>query len=421
MSNPTQPESPAAPLPPDALASGGKGQHEPVRLVAAVSGLIASAQEIPAGEKSDLRRLVHQWLEPRFEVLTPEGAFSRLAHEIWRIRARAIPTLVRTFVPDELQQNLLPIGTRGTHREINPVTLLSAGLGGNGDHETKRRRFEAQRELALGYYSLWLVTDAEYRGTRDTRRIDQSEKSESDRDRFIAFLRHEGVIAAHQSDVLIRTAHDTEPPYRCTGIAIAGQAEPFVVPAPGADSWRLNKLPKQDLVTMPTPDGDIKAFLTVRRKGIMQTIAKMLLLGISNPRHVPDRRGIRFAYRDLDELRRGSQFVSERIGLALARKEHMQAADPEFNPYAAPNLVLVKDTATYMDREIEIQNFLATQHVDLMTSHGPENSTRYHRRQYTDPKGILPQLFPPDLYGIDWQDELVQLEMDRHIIAPLPT
>lgn len=421
---PDQSQPPAeAPGAPGADAPGSQPSAvQSVRLIAAVSSLVSGATPELFTNHASGRRYIAEWLKPRLEFVTDfreTTVYRRYGHELWRIHHEALPALMKTFLPKDLQQKVSCRHHRKKQGGSDPLTLLSIARngGGNGDQV---KRFEAMRDLALGYYFLWLVTEAEYRSAMSRQYWKEHVKTRGDRARFLEYLRGAGVVVGEARRVALHTTHEPEPPYRCVGITCRDDtAETVFVETPSGEVC-THMVPGQELVTLATPDGSLPALYIVRRKGVIQTIAKMLLLGIANPRNVPDRRGIRFAYRSLDELKRGSAWISERVGLAIGRKAHVVEGDPEVNPYAAPNLIVLKDSATYLDLEIEIQNFLAVQHVDLLRSFGPENSLRYHRRQYTDPKGIFPQLYPPDHYGVDWQDDMVQHEMDRRIIASIP-
>lgn len=400
---------------PGALAPGDTPPAAPLRLPSIVRDLIERVT--PDCRPSEARERVAEWLTSRHAVLgfRPETVYRRFAFELTRVRYDLVPVCVERFVPRGVERGLAPKPVRMARdqRLIDPLLVLDQARG--KDAGDARTRFEAERDLALAYLSLWLVTDAELTGEKDRLRWRQERKTAKDRNMFLAHLRREGVLTGQTRTVRPIVTFDERPPHRCTSITLPGEGT-FVAGSAGSNIH--HRLTPVDLVRLDVPGGPLPALFLPRRKGILQTIAKMLLARLDTPLNVPDRRGVRFAYRNEEELRAGSEFVGK-ICLGLVRKTHLVHEAAPVNPYASPDLLIVKDSAAFHDRTIEVQHLLARQHMDVQLSQGPEHYLLYHRRQYTAPDGLLPELFPERLYGIDWTAIHVQRQMDEHIRSTL--
>lgn len=369
----------------------------------------------PNARPADARDRIAQWLTQRHAIggFRPETVFARYAYELNRVRYDLVPNNVLRFVPNGTGRGLAGKPRRGGYDQhtVDPITVLREAQTAGGD---PRRRFEAERDLALAYLSLWLVSDAELTGEQDHRRWDQDRKTAKDRNMFLDHLRRNDVITGETRLVRPVVLHNLQSPHRCLGIAVRGGSE-FMVG--DLTKGKRIKVDAVDMVRINLSGDQIPALFLPRRKGILQTIAKMLLSRLDTPLNVPDRRGVRFAYRTEEDLRAASTFISSKVCLGLIRKTHLENEDVPVNPYAAPNLLLVKDSAAFHDRTIEVQHLLARQHMDVQHSQGPEHYLLYHRRQYTAPDGLFPELFPREIYGVDWQSAQVQLMMDEHIRA----
>lgn len=421
MSNTPETAPPSAEvLPPDAGASGVKEPETELGFVDVVAPLIRGVKQEFFEQRAAGREYVARWFRERLEEtilrdFEDETVYRRIAAELKRVHDEALPGLIENFVPDDLRANLACRIQPGNEHD-DALTLIRTAQVGQGSSVDRVSRFEAERDLALAYNFLLLVTDLEYGGARHLQAWDQTEKTKTDQRRLVKFLRRAGVIVGPTTPSPLYVTLDEASEFRCAGIEhdFSG-ARCVFAPLAAAEKPALRKLPRHEHVWLRTPQGLIPAFLIVRRKGVIQTIAKMLVSGMSDPRSVPDRRGIRFAYRSTEELKAGSTFVLRQLGYAGGLKKHVAAEDPTANPHAATNLLLVKGQVHHRSQNIEVQHMLATQHVDLMLSTGPENATRYHRRMYTDPHGIFMQLFPPAHYGVDWQDVAVQKKMDHYV------
>lgn len=409
-------------LPPDAGASGVKEPEAELGFVDIVAPLIRGAKPEFFEQRAAGREYVAQWFRERLEEtilrdFEDDTVYRRIAAELKRVHDEALPGLIENFVPDDLRANLACRIKPGNEHD-DALNLISTAQALQGSGADRVSRFEAERDLALAYNFLLLVTDLEYGGARHLQAWNQTKKTRSDERRLVKFLRRAGVIVGPTAPSPLYVTLDEAAEFRCAGIEhdFSGARCVFAPPA-AAEKPTLRILPKHEHVWLQTPQGLIPAFLIVRRKGVIQTIAKMLVSSMSDPRSVPDRRGIRFAYRSAEELKIGGDFVLRQLGYAGGLKKHVAAEDPIANPHAAKNLVLVKGQVHYRSQNIEVQHMLATQHVDLVLSTGPENATRYHRRMYTDPRGILMQLFPPIHYGVDWQSPELQAKMDDLVNA----
>ncbi|TAK04965.1 hypothetical protein EPO33_03130 [Patescibacteria group bacterium] len=393
-------------------------QRSPVpRLPRLVHDLIDDVSSVQ--RPGEARERLAQWLRSRHAVggFQPETVYARYAFELTRVRHELLPSNVERFVPPELRLRL-GVEPRPRRKDLaeDPLALMRDALIDPQNADEKRRQFEIQRDLALAYLALWLVTDAELTGKLDRARWDQERKTERDRTLFLIHLRKRGVITGDVRTVRLRVHLDAEPPHRCMRIDLPGEREPFYQGKAGVAQKRKTR--SLDVVRLGLPDLPT-VLLMPRRKGVLQTIAKMLLQRLDSPLNVPDRRGVRFIYRNERELEAGSDFIGRKICLGLAHKSHLATRDLPVNPYAAPNLRIVKDSAAFYDRTMEVQHVLGNQHVDILYSLGLEQFLLYHGRQYTAPDGLFMELFPPTIYGVDWEHPQVQLRVYEHIRASL--
>lgn len=417
MTDTPETPQPAEGAPLVAAAVGGSETAD-LAFVDVIAPLIRDAKEEHFSQRPAGREYVARWFRERIaetmlRELRDDTVYERIARELERVHEEALPALIETFVPEALREKLACHIERGAPHDdaLNLIRIARAGTESDADPV---RRFEAKRDLALAYNFLLLVTDLEYGGARHLQFWVQNEKTETDKRQLVKFLRRAGVIVGPTAPSPLYVTLDESSEHRCAGIEYDfSGARCVFAPLTEAEKPTARKLPKHEHVWLRTSHGLLPAFLVVRRKGVIQTIAKMLVSGLSDPRSVPDRRGIRLAYRTTDELKIGSAFVLRELGYAGGLKHHVVAEDPTANPHAAQNLVLVKGQIHFRGQTIEVQHMLAAQHVDLMLSTGTENATRYHRRMYTDPRGIFMQLFPPAHYGVDWQNPELQAEMDQ--------
>lgn len=398
---------------PGVLPPGDTAPAATLRLPMIVRDLV---QQVPPELRpAEARERVAAWLTTRHAVFgfQPETVYKRFAYELTRVRYELLPTCVRRFVPQGLERGLA-LKPRVVRAEnvIDPLAVLHEAYA-DANAYPGRRRFEAERDLALAYLALWLVTDAELTGVKDRQRWREDRKSAKDRNMFMDHLRRAGVLAGPTNSVKPIVTLDRAPPHRCLTMTVRGHRE-FVCGDPTSPGIHP-KVSDVDLIGLDTSDGRIPAFFLPRRKGILQTIAKMLLARLDTPLSVPDRRGVRFAYRNEEELQAGAAFVGRKVCLGLVRKTHLENEAAPVNPYAAPNLLIIKDSAAFHDSTIEVQHLLARQHIDVQYSRGPEHYLLYHRRQYTAPDGLFTELFPTVIYRTDWLLPYAQLQMDEHI------
>ena len=171
---------------------------------------------------------------------------------------------------------------------------------------------------------------------------------------------------------------------------------------------------KEWVVTLPLKTGPIQAIIRMRRKNPLQVIAK--LWGdsrISDLAYVPDIHGIRLAYFTEADMHSGVDVMRNQTAL-ISDTERKVAG---LNPHSAKWLEIISQQATFLDKIWEIQHITAKQMYDIEYSAGQENHMLYHRRGYTEfPNGLFYQLFPPEIYGIEWADPSVCSQMDEHII-----
>ncbi|TAL19732.1 hypothetical protein EPN90_02560 [Patescibacteria group bacterium] len=407
------PASDEALTPPGAAALGAERRDSDPgrdRLTMSVEPLLAEARRA-ADDKERLGRAFDEWLKRNFEG----DSRRKFGQELWRVRHRELPRL-RTLFFTELPEakTLVPWKRSRGPSDPQPLRLLETAVK-SGDPV---KRFEATRDLSLAFFFCWIITDAEKFGIASVKEWGGNERRyHSPARHALSFLRRNKVVQPPDRKINVRTFHDQANHNRCLGIKLE-KNEWFLEPPAG--EW-LERQTDANLVTLECEPQPVRALLVVRRKGIMQTIAKMFLQGFSNPLSVPDRRGVRFAFRNREEFEAGVEHVWKRLSTnGTAQKRHRALSDLPINPYAAPNLVMGKDMAKYGEYwEIEIQYLLATQHVDLLYSTGEENSLLYHRRQYSVERGLFQQIFPPELYGVDWSSPEVQAALDRSVVKSL--
>lgn len=338
-----------------------------------VSGLLCAARDA----KEMTPALVVEWLDQRLGVGSVPGIYERFGKVIWRVRYVMLKKLVETYIPPEMIERARLQDFPKTDKElIEPIELLRQAFDA-----TLQVRFEARRDLALGYLILSLELEPER--TEDCYpNLNPQDSGANERMDEVFVLQHlqrAGVIADLGEEVTLLAAQDPEPPHRCRAAHVErnGLLLPF---------FEHNRLADRVIATcrlLYMQDAErTLALMFKRRKDPLSTVAKMIQSGAPTPWHVLDRRGIRFAYRNTDELLRGSQFFMERVGRSPAYKNHTNPTDRTANPHAAPELILIKDVALFGRQEFEHQHVLVNQLVDVLVSHGPENYLLYHLRQY---------------------------------------
>lgn len=380
---------------------------------------VQSLVSIPAGDPThdDIAEwLLHHVAPP---VIPPRTLYARFRHEILAVLSAALPSFIRMYVPPNLaaKHGLLPAAYTAKHVDETLVDPKRVIAGLRAGHAAERKTFEAARNLALALLFLSLTREAEFFDVRVREEWNIERRTARDRANLLPHLKRIGAIHPKSSRVVPLVFRSARPPYRCIHVGLRGNSEEWL---PKRIRTRMPPivLPPHDLVHVAAGSDQIPAVARVRRKGLLSCVGKMLTSNQLDPRHVPDRRGIRFAFRTRDDLEKAKTFLFVHCQ-GIGRKEHLNPRDAAINPYAAPQLLLASDHLCYGGARFEVQCMLVRQAMDILCSTAPEQARLYHRRQYTGEKGLLGALFPPDLYGVDWSDPHIQTHMDRHIKTSL--
>jgi hypothetical protein len=245
---------------------------------------------------------------------------------------------------------------------------------------------------------------------------------------MVEHLRQNRLIDDVIRAVALVSEHAIDAPHRCLAVGTTDGERLFAAEGPD----RMGTLPmtirhdlgNADRMMLKTKSRSIPAYMVVRRKGIIQTIAKALSIDEARssiiPLHVPDRIGIRFLFRTHSEFLWGAGIVRQKLCHGIMRKYQAGTGGETVNEFAYSGLVLAKDGGIMQLREIEVQCMPIEHHANIMWSHGPEHTVLYHLRAYLDSEhGIFPRLFPERHYAIDWRSQHVQERMRRHILASI--
>ncbi|MDD5043312.1 MAG: hypothetical protein PHD51_01430 [Patescibacteria group bacterium] len=169
-----------------------------------------------------------------------------------------------------------------------------------------------------------------------------------------------------------------------------------------------------EIVTLNIDDSSekkVKALLASRKKGYMSTIGRMLRNKELNPEFLPDRYGIRLAYFSLEDMKRGEEFVQKKLWEITEGVKNV----PSLNKFSAKNLIIESQFAFIDGKYREIQHLPVEHLYNICNSIAPENHTLYHARWYAAKNGLFSQLFPKELFGINWNKKKVQEQIFSYI------
>ena len=352
--------------------------------------------------------------------ISGEELYRRFEREIERIRYEELKELVQTYLPRDIWMNhgLLPWYGKRHSDFTDPVDIVRPQTELSKNDEAQFY-FESARDLSLADLSLSIVTERRRSDTRVSK--DWSERGRTARDRYeifnhltrIGLLEENSIAPAH-----LWSEHELIPEHRVIRIRDAEKHTIFEKPSDLTlhAAYSLGPLYKGTLIR---GDQRVPVYIAVRRKGIIQTIAKALYMTGADERtmsmRVPDRIGIRFLFRTEEEWVGGIRTILRRLCHGALRK--IQAGKRLVNEFAYEGLVLAKDGSIVRAQEIEVQCMPIEHHANIAWSHGEEHHLRYHIRWYTkDDVGILPWLFPHTLYGIDWRDPALLKRMHDHVV-----
>lgn len=155
----------------------------------------------------------------------------------------------------------------------------------------------------------------------------------------------------------------------------------------------------------------IKIILEERRKDSLSIIAKMLRDKYFNPESLPDRYGVRLAYFSKGDMILGEKFVQQKIWHIDRKAKNV----PSLNQHSTSYLNIKAQHAFIEEKQREIQHLPLTQLYSIHHSLGEENHILYHARWYTSPEGLFHQLFPVQLYGLNWNKQQIKRRIYEHI------
>lgn len=334
--------------------------------------------------------------------IMPEGA-DELRNEAVRIFAdemkeaeKDIACRIKKYIPTMWHKDLMP---QNLHNG-DPLRVLSH-LKGAGDGLAGINEFEFVRamELAVQYFFISITQN----------RFGANHKNDNgDFEKLVDFMRWLKIDAQVEEKEIIfhldendgwRCRIFTKPPKKRerAGLKVLAKKVNWVVIKTRLHSHRQK----------------IEAIVQARKKDHMEMFARRFRdPQIEMLTDVPDIHGVRFAYFSNRYLNRGTAFIAQNQVHHDCRVRRIHLA----NKHASKNIKL-KSQNVYLNGTVrEIQHVLARDLVNILHSSCSENHALYHLRWYTEAEGLFSQLFPKNLYGIDWEDPEVRLACQKHII-----
>lgn len=129
--------------------------------------------------------------------------------------------------------------------------------------------------------------------------------------------------------------------------------------------------------------------------------------------NIPDMHGLRFAYKDLNQLNLGVNLIA----LKQIHRDYCVRRIHRTNKHCSKNIDIVSQNVFFGGKELEIQHTRLHDLINIHHSSGSENHALYHLRWYTEKGGLFSELFPKELYGIDWESDEVREACKKHVIS----
>lgn len=316
-----------------------------------------------------------------------------------------IDDLILNYIPPRWQKrfNTLPINTLLPYLE-NTINLWKALKNKNQDTLDKTE-FEILRTLELIRRYFFIS-----RRYQDWQIPEQTEKESL----TSLFLTDQIFSKIQRKKAAI--FYDPKDDWRCSAIIFFKDFDSFFDNVREKEDilprfrYKIMDLESAYLKTEPP----IEVVLERRQKNYLSIIAKLLRAEemVTDPQLIVDRYGLRLAYINPKDIRRGEEFIQQKlweIGKEIRRV-------PSFNQYSSRRLNLEIQYAFTEGKLREIQHLPLQQLFNIQYSTGEENHTLYHARWHTAPqRGLFHQLFPLQFYAIDWNREGVQKKIFEYI------
>lgn len=329
---------------------------------------------------------------------------------------------LKTYMPDELQTQLLPLSDVV---KMDPLDALKE-LVKDAPTDDAKKRFEILRllELTIEYAHL-----ANQVGLADPKPASEIEKNWMDfeQNRITVFLMSLGLgvkIEARNLIVYLNpkrrwSCHkicweEEDKRYRETLLArglvrivkpvyaIAKDNPEKTVGANALVVRRQRHRVKKDL---------IYAVIQTRQKGCFEAFAKRFR-GTQGQFSFPsDLFGFRIACFSKREMEIWSEFFN----LITFHKRRGVRKVALRNRNAARKLRLFSHPIFLSGKTRELQYIHLKDLMNVLHSTREENHTLYHLRWYSEKDGLFEQLWPTELYGVNWQDAGIRERCERHV------
>lgn len=303
---------------------------------------------------------------------------------------------IKKYIPTMWHKNLIP---QNLHSG-DPLRVLSH-LKGAGDGLAGRDEFEFVRAMELAAQYFFISVTQNRLGVN-------SQNDGGDFEKLVDFMRWLKIdTQVEEKDFTCYL--DENDGWRC---------KTFIKPSKKRERVGLRVLTKKmNWIVVKTRlhshKQKIEAIVQARKKDHMEAFARRFRdPQIEMMTDVPDMHGVRFAYFSNRYLDRGTAFIAQNQVHHDCRVRRIHIA----NKHASKNIKL-KSQNVYLNGTVrEIQHVLARDLVNILHSSCSENHALYHLRWYTEKEGLFSQLFPKQLYGIDWEDPDIRMACQKHII-----
>ena len=345
---------------------------------------------------------------------TPDELYETLCQRLGVVHT-TLRNFTKTYIPPRLREALFLSGETAGSDIFQPLRngfSERPAMWKPDSPDEQRLIFAAQRDFILSVVNLDQLIRGRWigyqRGPEDLRAI-------------VRFLVDQGIVEGTITFQTVRSLHDPANSFRTVW------AEHLFDAAPSDPAG--NFVPRQTKLhcaRLCLKSELLPVFIQVRRKGFLQTLGKMRVVSTHKEKPsfdlVQDRRGLCIAMRTAEELKAAADYLQKAIpfneALGSMWKQYREGTGD--NPHSASAFTSISFFRLLAGRRYQLQFRLGLQHLDLLYSRGPENHTLYHLRQYTAPGGLFDWLFPPEIYGIRWNDPAIFEGLVHHVLASLP-
>lgn len=268
------------------------------------------------------------------------------------------------------------------------------------DAAGRKRAFEARRKLVLAQLLYEIFISAR----DDLLEYDQQ-----------MLTRHyeKNFFTKRSEKVLVRSVHDPDNGYQTVGILPEGQAAP-----PGM------KVVEKPLTFRFFRGHDGQEIPVIFESGVKTNsshLEKMLRKGIRDPDAIIDLRRYLLVFRNRWEMDRGLRVLRERVH-CVAGVIHDHSSNiwtngraDDANPHSSPAFRQKKFVVMLDGRRFEGMVQTLPDYLDGKYARNDKNHALYKLRQRLS--STFPILFPAGIYGTDWKDPLVEVNLRSKFIT----